>query len=332
MRSRPRSSRDSKSGGDVVVPVETASIKEEYAAGTLRPKLHRLLDRFLVPLERTEAARDSLGIRFESLPTCDVAAVLSTLRINHAVPRVATFRGGASEARRLLDEFIDNRLSNYAAKSNDPSLGVVSHMSPYLHFGQISPLDIALRIRASRAKKASVDAYLEQLIVRRELSMNFCFYNSAYDRFDAVPEWARATLRAHRADRRETRYTAAQLEAAATHDPCWNAAQREMAITGKMHNYMRMYWGKKIIEWMAEPRDAFEIMLRLNNRYELDGRDPNAFAGVAWCFGKHDRPWTERPIFGKVRYMNAAGLRRKFDIDAYVARTEALEKPHARSD
>ena len=165
---------------------------------------------------------------------------------------------------------------------------------------------------------------MEELIVRRELSVNFVFYNDDYDSFNAVPAWARKTLMAHQKDKREYVYTLKELEGAGAHDPYWNAAQREMVFKGKMHGYMRMYWGKKIIEWSRTPEEAFQNALRLNNKYELDGRDPNGFAGIAWCFGKHDRPWGERPIFGSVRYMNEKGLKRKFDADEYVKRMGTL--------
>ena len=188
-----------------------------------------------------------------------------------------------------------------------------------------SPLTIALRIRDARgAKQDAKDAYLEELLVRRELSMNFVAHNPQYDTYRCLPHWAKATLATHKADAREYVYTARQLEEARTHDPYWNAAMREMVVTGKMANYMRMYWGKKILEWTRTPEFAFRTALRLNNRYFLDGRNPNSFAGVAWCFGKHDRPWQERPIFGTVRYMSAGGLKRKFDIDGYVEQVSRL--------
>ncbi len=154
--------------------------------------------------------------------------------------------------------------------------------------------------------------------------MNFVFYNQNYDSFDGLPEWAKKTLKEHEKDRREYIYTLEELENAETHDPYWNAAQEEMRIKGKMHGYMRMYWGKKILEWSKTPEDAFKIALYLNNKYELDGRDPNGFTGVAWCFGKHDRPWKERQIFGKIRYMNAKGLKRKFDADGYAEKIKRL--------
>jgi len=164
------------------------------------------------------------------------------------------------------------------------------------------------------------DAYLEELIVRRELAINYVYYNLQYDSFDGLPAWVKKTLRDHTGDERGYVYSMADMERAVTHDKYWNAAQREMIISGKMHSYMRMYWGKKIIEWTAAPEEAFRTSLYLNNKYELDGRDPNGFTGVAWCFGKHDRPWASRSIFGNIRYMNENGLRRKFDADLYVAK------------
>jgi len=197
-------------------------------------------------------------------------------------------------------------------------------LSPYLHFGQISPLEVALAVENARdTNRAARDAFLEELIVRRELSLNFVEHHPRYDTFDALPAWAQRSLREHAADPREYLYTLEVLEAARTQDPYWNAAQREMVRTGKMHNYMRMYWGKKILEWSPTPEAAFAAALHLNNKYELDGRDPNSFAGVAWCFGKHDRAWGEREVFGKIRYMGAAGLKRKFDMDTYVRRVGA---------
>jgi deoxyribodipyrimidine photo-lyase len=265
---------------DTVVPVETVSDKEEYAAATIRPKIGSRLEEFLVPLRARRVKRQSLDL-----------------------------------AKGSLD--------GYDQLRNDPTRDCLSGMSPYLHFGQISPLYIALKIKA--AGSAGTAAYLEELLVRRELSMNFVYYNANYDSFMGLPEWARKTLAKHRGDKRAYVYTLRQLESAATHDPYWNAAQNEMRLTGKMHGYMRMYWGKKIIEWTRTPEHAFKIALYLNNKYEVDGRDPNGFAGVAWCFGKHDRPWAERPVFGLVRYMNDKGLRRKFDADGYVHRIERLK-------
>jgi deoxyribodipyrimidine photo-lyase len=310
---------------DVVVPVEMASDKEVYAASTLRPRIKKHLSRFLVPLKETPVKRDSLGLKFDSLNVRQWDGVLSKLRLDRSVGPVDSIRGGAGNAARLLDDFISHKLKYYGHRRNDPSTDYGSQMSPYLHFGQVSPLQIALKVRQVRGKpKEAKEAYLEELIVRRELSMNFVHYNPLYDSFKALPDWARSSLKVHAKDQREYQYNLEEMERAQTHDPYWNAAQREMVVTGKMHNYMRMYWGKKILEWSAAPEEAFENALYLNNKYELDGRDPNGFAGVAWCFGKHDRAWAERPVFGKVRYMNAAGLRRKFNIEAYVRRVDSL--------
>jgi deoxyribodipyrimidine photo-lyase len=306
---------------DVVVPIEVVSDKEAYAASTLRPRINAHLKRFLIPMRRTPVKRDSLGLRFDSLDITQGNVVRSKLHVDSGVVPVERFRGGASHATRLLRHFVSTNLAYYHDRRNDPGTDLGSHMSPYLHFGQISPLQIALEVRRARGKpKAAKDAYLEELIVRRELSMNFVHFNPQYDAYEALPDWAKKTLKAHEKDRREYLYGLQELEHSKTHDPYWNAAQKEMTATGKMHNYMRMYWGKKILEWSPTPEEAFRTALYLNNKYELDGRDPNGFTGVAWCFGKHDRAWPERPIFGKVRYMNAAGLRRKFDIEAYVRR------------
>ncbi len=219
--------------------------------------------------------------------------------------------------------FIQKKLSGFGDFRNDPSKDFLSNLSPYLHFGQISPLYIALEAKKYRSR--GLEVFLEELIVRRELAINFVFYHSEYDRFSCLNEWAKKTLHEHRKDHRTYLYTSHQFEEAETHDRFWNAAQREMLVTGKMHGYMRMYWGKKILEWSRSPEEGFETALFLNNRYELDGRDPNGFAGVAWCFGKHDRAWPERPIFGKVRYMNEKGLERKFHMEGYLQRVKRLE-------
>ncbi len=192
-------------------------------------------------------------------------------------------------------------------------------MSPYLHFGQISPLYLALAVmNAGQSLSDARDAFIEQLIIRRELAFNFVYYTPDYDSFDVIPGWARKSLADHESDLREHVYSEKELTDAATHDPYWNAAMTEMTCTGFMHNYMRMYWGKKILEWSPTPKQAFKTTLALNNRYFLDGRDPNSYTGVAWLYGTHDRGWAERPVFGKVRYMAASGLERKCDIAAYV--------------
>lgn len=305
---------------DVVIPVEETSRKEEYAAATIRPKIKRKLEGFLVPLKEHEPLIDSLSLDFDSFDIENVEEVISQLQIDRSVKRVDSFQGGTKEANRLLEIFLESKLDRFPELRNDPTLDYLSHMSPYLHFGQISPLYIALKV--SKTGSPGTEAFLEELIVRRELSMNFVFYNKKYDSFGSIPEWSKKTLRAHAKDKRPYLYNLEEFEHAKTYDPYWNAAQREMVLKGKMHGYMRMYWGKKILEWTKKPEEAFQIALYLNNKYELDGRDPNGFTGVAWCFGKHDRQWGERPIFGNVRYMNDKGLKRKFDADRYVKMME----------
>jgi len=311
--------------GDVVVPVEVASGKAETAARTLRPKLHRARDDYLVELDEqtVETAADP-GLQSD-FDLDDVDAILDRLELDRSVKPVRRFGGGTSEARRRLHGFVDEKLPDYADGRSEPAAYQCSLLSPYLHFGQISPVEIALEARRSRfAGDADRAAFLEELIVRRELSINFVACHRDYDSYRGLPDWAQKTLAEHRADDRARRYRLAELEAAKTHDPYWNAAMREMVHTGFMHNYMRMYWGKKILEWSDTPEAAYRTTLHLNNKYFLDGRDPNSYANVAWIFGLHDRPWPERPVFGKVRYMNANGLRRKFDMDAYIAAVDQL--------
>jgi deoxyribodipyrimidine photo-lyase len=309
---------------DVVVPLETASDHEEFAARTYRPKIHRLLPQFQEDIiaRRTRAKPFPLAeLRPKGLPADSADALLSALRLDPAVPSVEFPCGGETHALKHLRRFIRERLDDYAALRNDPALEIASGMSPYLHFGHISPLTILHEIQAADANTQSKEAYLEELVVRRELSMNFVHYNPRYDQYNGLPDWARATLDEHRHDPREYLYDRHTFETAATHDPYWNAAQQQLRQTGTMHNYMRMYWGKKFIEWSTSPEQAFENALYLNNQNALDGRDANSFTGVAWCFGKHDRPWTTRPVFGKIRYMNANGLQRKFkNIQRYTTK------------
>jgi len=309
---------------DVTVPVETASTKEEYSAATLRRKLLRVLHNYLVTMPEETPIIDSSRPEFESYDISDVATVVSRLNIDHSIKPVTDFRGGTIEAKKRLEKFTSQKLYEYEDLRNDPNEDGLSNLSPYLHFGQISPLYIALQV--SRNGGPGMEAFLEELIVRRELSMNLVHFNQHYDSFTGLPNWARRTLAEHEGDPREYVYSLEELERAETHDPYWNAAQREMVITGKMHGYMRMYWGKKILEWTANIEKAFSTALYLNNKYELDGRDPNGFTGVAWCFGKHDRPWGDRPIFGNIRYMSSDGLKRKFDAEKY-ARRYTLNNP-----
>lgn len=312
---------------DVVVPVEVASGKAEYAARTIRPKIQRALDRFLASLPQADVKKDARGVMLEGEDLSDLDVLLERLKIDRSVPTVERFyRGGATEAHRRMREFIDDGLERYGSGRDEPTGHDVSHLSPYLHFGQISPLEIVLAVfDADGANDAAKDAFVEQLVVRRELACNFVEYTDQYDAFACVPEWAQKTLQKHRDDPRPHRYTRNELENAETHDAYWNASMREMRITGYLHNRMRMYWGKKIIEWSNTPEYAFQTALYLNNKYFLDGRDPNSYTSVAWLFGLHDRPWSERDVFGTIRYMAASGLDRKCDMDAYMAHVEALE-------
>ena len=304
-----------------MVPVELVSSKEEYSAATIRRKIMKLVTKFLVLNKQPVLQKTKIKKDFSSFELSDLDKAVQNLNIDKTVKRVKTFHGGTSQAKQHLKLFIEKKLDKYNQR-NDPTNDVLSNMSPYLHFGQISPIYVASKVLESN--NPAMDAYLEQLIVRRELAFNFVFYNNNYDSFDGLPEWTKKSFNEHKNDIREYIYSLDQLEKAKTHDVYWNAAQKQMLITGKMHGHMRMYWGKKIIEWTKDPKTAYKYMLYLNNKYELDGRDPNGFTGVAWCFGKHDRPWKERPIFGKIRYMNANGLRRKFNIEEYVKQIASL--------
>jgi deoxyribodipyrimidine photo-lyase len=313
---------------NVVVPFSVASPKEEWSAATFRKKIAPQIDRFLVAVEENKPSRSSLkldtGSAREETDESLLAGIFNenSVKPGSTQPDPLPWTGGEFWAKYRLNRFIQENLDRYPADRNNPATGVLSCMSPYLHFGQISPLFIAKKIVGSGSPSAGI--YLEELIVRRELSVNFVSYNPHYDEFSGLPDWAKKTLNQHSTDHRDYLYRYSEFESALTHDPYWNAAQLEMILTGKMHGYMRMYWGKKILEWSETPQEAFRTAIALNNKYELDGRDPNGYAGVAWCFGKHDRPWKERSVFGTIRYMTAAGLNRKFDVSWYVSHVEAL--------
>ncbi|HNU36341.1 MAG TPA: deoxyribodipyrimidine photo-lyase, partial [Methanomassiliicoccales archaeon] len=295
-----------------IVPCWAASPKQEFAAATFRPKMKRHLPDRLAHLPPSPSgSMDWPGEVSEERS--------KALERNDALAE-GRWKGGPSQARRALDDFIRERLSGYGEKRNDPNLDWTSGLSPYLHFGMISAQRVALTVMAAEAPQTDKDAFLEELIVRRELSDNFCYYNRKYDSAEGFPAWARATLREHQGDRRDHLYTENELEHAKTHDPLWNAAQVQMTTEGKMHGWLRMYWAKKVLEWTETPAEALRIVNSLNDRYEMDGRDPNGYVGAAWSVGGvHDRAWTERRIFGKVRYMNLNGAYRKFDVDRFVS-------------
>ncbi len=310
--------------GDVVVPVEVASNKHEYAARTIRPRIHRVWDDFVDDLQPRTVRRRAEGLTVAGdVDLDDVPGVLAALKIDKAVGPVKRFPAGEGAARARLEAFLARDLRRYGDERGKPEAGVASLMSPYLHFGQISPVEIALAVRRTPASESRA-SYLEELIVRRELAMNHAFYEPGYDTYDILPEWARKTLADHASDPRPHLYTRDQFEAAATHDPYWNGAMREMLATGYMHNHLRMYWGKKILQWSASPEEAFETTLALNNRWFLDGRDANSFTNVGWLFGLHDRPWGPQPVFGTVRSMGPNTFK-KFDADAYLKQVTWLE-------
>jgi deoxyribodipyrimidine photo-lyase len=309
---------------NVVVPVRISSNKEEYSAATLRRKIEPLISYFGTmghELEYRGVFCDQTFL-IEDIYHQDTDVMVNSLQIDRSVPPSFFIRGGESASREALTYFIENRLDGYSAHHNDPLLDYSSNLSAYLHFGHISPIEVYQKVLQSDCEDRR--DFIEQLIVRRELAFNFVYYNWQYDQFEALPRWAKETLLEYSGDPREYTYTFDQLDKGLTHDRYWNAAQKELRECGTMHNYMRMYWGKKILQWNDNPQVAYRYALRLNNTYQLDGRDPNGFAGVAWCFGKHDRPWARRSIFGSVRYMNDKGLERKFEMKKYVDHVDTL--------
>jgi len=299
-----------------IVPCWVASPKQEWAARTLRPKLARLIEKYLHELP--QVIRHPYPAK--EAPAWEVSSILRSLDIDRNVKEVQV-GPGRKAGDRTLRTFIDHRLEHYPEDRNDPLRYGQSGLSPYLHFGCISPQRVALEVQRSGSSKAAKEAFLEELIVRRELSDNFCFYNQDHDRYEGLPEWSRRTLEKHAKDPREPLYSLQELEAGETADDLWNAMQKEMVSQGRMHGYLRMYWAKKVLEWSPSPRTAIERLIRLNDKYELDGRDRNGYVGILWSVGGlHDRPWKERNIFGTVRYMSRAGLGRKFDAEAYARR------------
>jgi deoxyribodipyrimidine photo-lyase len=301
-----------------IVPTWIASDKQEYAAYTIRPKINRLLGRYLTDMP--EIVRHPHR-HDDSLPPTNWTTLVSSITTDHDVPPVERFAPGETGAEKIMNDFLRIRLSSYSDSRNDPNAGAQSDLSPYLHFGQISAQRVALEAERIDDHIPAQEALLEELIIRRELSDNFCFYNDRYDSFEAFSPWAQKTLNEHRSDPRPYLYSRDDFETASTHDPLWNAAQTEMVIGGKMHGYLRMYWAKKILEWSVSPEKALTTAVYLNDKYSLDGRDPNGYAGIAWSIGGvHDRAWFEREIFGKVRFMSDGGCRRKFDVPRYIAR------------
>lgn len=303
--------------GRNVCPCWLVSDKREYMARTIRPKIHRLLPEFLEPFPDL-VPHPHPWDRHIQAP--DFPGALGRLDIDRAVPEVDWAVPGPAAGRAMLDDFLANRLPRYDSR-NDPNAEAVSLLSPWLHFGMLSAQRAAIEASKTHAPREAKDAFLEELVVRRELADNFCLHAPDHDQISCFPDWARATLDRHRDDPRPSLYSGEELEQARTHDPLWNAAQRQMTATGHMHGWLRMYWAKKILEWTPSPEEALRLATLLNDRWELDGRDSNGYTGLAWSMGGvHDRPWGERPVFGTVRYMNLAGAMRKFDVARFVAR------------
>ena len=302
--------------------------KEEYAAYTIRPKINKMLDRYLRPIEMEKVDVSSIDLELDCPGTTviaeNIARLVAECDIDQSVPSSKTYGGGTSAARDRLAKFVNEILPDYERTRNKPEIDGSSRLSAYLHFGFISPIEVALAVQSAEAPEESKEAFLEELIVRRELSFNMTRHNPTYDSLTALPPWVHKTMRDHAGDERQFTYSLEQLEAGETHDELWNAAQREMVATGEMHNYVRMLWGKNVIAWSESYEIAFETLVHLNNKYCLDGRDPNSYAGILWCFGKHDRPWMERPVFGTIRYMTSGSTGKKFDSKKYIEWTKTL--------
>lgn len=303
-------------------------VKEEYAAYTIRPKIHKLLPAYLKPYADDHVEIDSTGIEVECPDTTvteeNIGELVAACDVDHSVTPSRVYPGGSSAARARLGKFVSEILPRYHETRSKPDVDGSSRLSAYLHFGNISALEVALPVQEANAPEEGKEAYLEELIVRRELSFNMTRHNAAYDSLAALPAWVHKTMREHADDERPVVYSLEELEKGETHDELWNAAQREMTATGEMHNYVRMLWGKNVIAWTRTYEEAFEILVHLNNKYCLDGRNPNSYAGILWCFGKHDRPWFDRPIFGTMRYMASHSTGKKFGSAAYIDWTKTL--------
>jgi deoxyribodipyrimidine photo-lyase len=310
---------------DVVVPSRLLE-KEQYAARTIRPRLQAKFAAFLQPQKNPRAKVEwHKPNGLQALRDDGSFSIEEGWKLDRSVAPVDSFRGGTNQALKLLHDFVIHKLAHYSERHGKPEVDGSSRLSPYLHFGHISPITVALAVEESNAPRAAKDAYRNELITWRELAINFAHFNKLYDSIESAPDWAHRTLAEHAQDKRPIVYSREQLEAAETHDTLWNAAQLQMLHAGWMHNYMRMYWAKKILEWSPSPQLAYQTALYLNDKYFLDGRDPNGYAGIAWAIaGKFDRPWFDRPIYGTIRYMSGDAARKKFDADSYMAQMSKL--------
>ena len=312
-----------------VVPAHSIE-KRMYAAYALRPRIHRLLPQFLKPapdVKLEKRFREPVPAMHTEVKKGSAAEVAASCEIDHTVAPSTSFRGGRAQAEKRLETFLEQRLSRYAGEKNEPSAHATSELSPYLHAGYISALEVALAVRDYAAQhKLMADEFLEEVIVRRELAFNFAWHARRTDSLEELPDWARESIHKHRKDRRDPAYSREQFEQAATYDSLWNATQKELLLRGKIHGYYRMYWGKKIVEWSKSAAEALATMIHLNDRYALDGQDPNTYGNILWCFGLHDRPWPERPVFGTIRSMVRTGMERKTDVAAYIQEIRYLEQ------
>ena len=313
---------------DVVVPTRLFG-KAQYAAYTMRPRLYKLVPEFLLPYENPHA--DVAWKRPRGFLADDVRADITAgwKDLDRSVAPVEAWRGGTHAGLKRLKLFTERMLGRYIDERNSPETDGTSTMSPYLHYGHVGPQTVALAVAAAakadpKLTKAK-ESYFNELLTWRELAINFVRYQPDYDNAKCAEEWAQRTIAEHDTDKREVLYTVEQLERAETYDELWNAAQLQMVKHGWMHNYMRMYWGKKIVEWTPDVNAAMAAAVYLNDKYFLDGRDPNGYSGIAWAvLGKFDRPWGTRAVFGKRRYMSGASTGRKFDAKKYIAQMQAL--------
>jgi deoxyribodipyrimidine photo-lyase len=301
--------------------------KEEYAAYTIRPKIRKLWNEYSRPFQDVKIKIDNPKMKVDcsetSIPEEGIAELVAACDIDHSVKPSPLYHGGSASAKARLKLFLEDIFPAYDTTRNQAAMDGSSRLSMYLHFGFLSVYEIVEAIDGLKtAPKEAKRVFLEELVVRRELSFNFTRHNPKYDSLESLPAWVQQTMREHIDDKREVIYSLDELENCRTHDEIWNAAQRELVETGGMHNYVRMLWGKNVIAWTKSYEEAFAILEHLNNKYALDGRDPNSYAGILWCFGKHDRPWFERPVFGKIRYMNSNGTARKIDAPKYIAWTK----------
>lgn len=304
--------------------------KEEYAARTIRPKLQKLLalaleavddrpPRLAVSPSLDASLRDTLGVRALDLRAADLASEIAACEIDHAVAPVA-LPSGLEAARRRLRDFCDGALAQYDDRRSDPNdANGSSRLSPYLHFGQLSAAEVARAALAS-PHTAQAEKFIDELVTWRELALNFCLRNPNYRTLAGLPDWVHRTMAKHAGDAREATYTLEEFERAGTHDELWNAAQRELVLSGVMHNVVRMLWGKTVVLWSAHYADALAWLVHLNNKYGLDGRDPSSYGGIQWCFGKFDRPFYDRPVLGVIRPMSLKRARDKWDVGRYVRR------------